>query len=175
MRFISKWVPAIGLAALALAVTPRGAQAREPGAYFGGSYGQYRIDESNLKKNDTLWKAFVGGRFGDWFGLEGAFVNFDRASNQSSSFETDGWSAAAVLSAPLGPNSALYAKGGEYRWSAKSDFAGVRRNDDGSDPFWGAGFRFGVTDVLGLRVEYERYKVVDLRLNTISVGLQADF
>lgn len=158
-----------------LAVMPLVAQAAPPNAYFGGSYGQYRFDERGLKENDTIWKAFIGGQFNDWFGLEGAFVNFDRAANQGSSFETDGWSAAAVLSVPLGPNSALYAKGGEYWWDAKSNFAGVSANDKGNDPFWGAGLRFGLTNVLHLRLEYERYKVATFDLNSVSVGLQAAF
>ena len=159
----------------AAAVAPWGAHAAAPGPYFGGSYGQYRIDESGLKKNDALWKAFIGAQFNNWFGLEGSFVSFDRASSQSSSFETDGWTAAAVLSLPLGPNSALYAKGGEYWWNAKSSFAGVSKNTDGNDPFWGGGIRFGLTDVICMRVEYERYKVSTIHLDSVSVGLQASF
>jgi OOP family OmpA-OmpF porin len=173
MRVSKLVLPVVGL--IGLSAVPLCAQAERPGAYFGGSYGRYRIDENALKKNDSLWKAFIGTQFNDWFGLEAAFVNFDRASNQNSSFETDGWSAAAVVSLPLGPNSALYAKGGEYWWSAKSNFAGVRRDDNGNDPFWGGGIRFGLSDVLSLRVEYERYKVVNVNLDSISVGLQATF
>lgn len=173
MRSRRIFLPVVG--ALGLCLAPLAANADRPGAYFGGSYGQYRIKESSLKENDSLWKAFIGAQFTDWLALEAAFVNFDRASNQNSSFETDGWSGAALLSLPLGANSSLYAKGGEYRWDAKSNFAGVRRNDNGNDPFWGAGIRFGLSDVFGLRVEYERYKVVDIHLDAVSVGLQAKF
>ena len=166
-------VAVLGL--LGLSLVPAAANALNAGPYFGASYGQYRIKETGLDENDALWKAFIGGQLNEWFGVEAAFVSFDRASNQNSSFETDGWTAAAVLSLPLGANSALYAKGGEYWWKAKSSFGGVSADDSGNDPFWGGGVRFSLNDIFGLRVEYERYKVANINLDSVSVGLQAKF
>jgi OOP family OmpA-OmpF porin len=173
MHRCKKYLVVAGCTGLLLA--PAIVPAQQSGPYLGASYGRYDIKENTLDENDALWKAFLGAQLNPWFGLEAAFVNFDRASNQNSSFETDGWSAAAVLSLPLGTNSALYAKAGEYWWDAKSDFAGLRRDDNGNDPFWGAGLRVGLSPRVGLRVEFERYKVSDIDLDTASIGLQAFF
>lgn len=151
------------------------AYAQAPSLYFGGSWGQYDIEENAFDETDTLWKAFIGTELNHWFGLEAAFVNFDRAREQNSSYEADGWTGAAAVSIPFGGNSALYAKGGAFWWEAQSNFPGVRRDEDGTDPFWGAGLRFGIAEPLSLRVEYERYEVDSIDLDSVSVGLQANF
>jgi OmpA-OmpF porin, OOP family len=165
----------VGVAS-ALLLTPLGpAQAQRPGLYFGGAYGLYDIKEVALDEQDSFWKAFLGAQITDWLGIEASWIDFNRASNQGSTFETDGITAAAVLSLPVGPKSAVYAKAGQYWWDAQSNFAGVASDTDGDDGFFGAGFKFGFTDSVGLRVEYERYKVAAMDLDTASVGLQVTF
>ena len=167
-------IPALSALGISLAGVSA-ANARVSGPYFGGSYGQYDIEANNLDETDTLWKAFAGARFNEWLGAEASFVNFDRARNQGSSYEADGWSGAAIVSVPFAANSAVYAKGGVFWWDAQSNFGNVRRDEDGNDPFWGAGLRFGLADPFGVRIEYERYEVVDTDIDTVSVGLQANF
>jgi OmpA-OmpF porin, OOP family len=160
----------------ALMLAPLGsAQAARSGLYFGGSYGLYDIKEVTLDEQDTFWKAFLGAQFTDWFGLEVGYVDFNRATEQNSSFESDGLSAAAVLSLPLGPRSALYGKVGQFWWDAATTTSGVQTTSDSSDAFWGAGLKFGLSDAIGLRVEYERYDVFDIDLDAVSVGLQVTF
>ena len=51
----------------------------------------------------------------------------------------------------------------------------VNVDSDNSDPFYGAGFRIGLTEHFSMRLEVERYEVVDTDIDTASIGLQANF
>lgn len=165
--------PAFWLLGLALVPAAAGA-AGLGGPYFGGSYGQYRFKDTGLDENDAMWKAFVGGQFNDWVGVELGYVSMDRAENQGSSFEAEGFTAAAILSIPIAQKSAFYVKGGGFWWDADRR-GSVNVSSKASDPFYGAGFRFGLSDHFSLRVEYERYQVIDTDIDTASIGLQANF
>lgn len=151
---------------------PVSASADISGLYFGGTWGQYRFKD--LDENDTLWKAFFGGQFNDWFGLEAGYLSMDRASNQGSSFEAEGYTAAAILSIPIATKSSFYVKGGGLWWDAQRS-GSVNVDKKNSDPFYGAGFRIGLSDHFSLRLEYERYQIVDANIDSASVGLQANF
>lgn len=164
----------IGITA-GLALTPLAAQAQREGLYFGGSAGLYDIKENTLDEQDSFWKAFLGAQFSEWFALEASYVDFNRASNQSSSFEADGLGAAAVVSFPIGPKSAVFGKVGQLWWDANANLGGVQTRSDNSDTFWGAGLKFGLSQSVHLRLEYERYDVANVDLDAASVGVQVTF
>jgi opacity protein-like surface antigen len=173
-----KLLPFVGAAAIAAAPLTS-ARAELAGPYFGGSYGLYQFDESGIDEEDTMWKAFIGAQFNDWLGFEGAFVNLDPAREQGAGFfEADGWTAAAIASFPIGRQSAFFLKGGAFWWDAQIGGQTINANnvqDDDFDPFYGAGFRIGLSDNFSLRLEYERYEVLNADINSASIGLQANF
>lgn len=160
-------------AIVAALLAPAATAAGLSGPYFGGSYGQYRFKDNNLNENDTLWKAFVGGQFNNWLGVEAGYVAMDRAANQGSSFEAEGFTAAAIVSIPLAQKSAFYVKGGGFWWDA--DRSGPVSSNKDADPFYGAGFRFALSDHFSLRAEFERFEVVNTDIDSASIGLQANF
>lgn len=163
-------------AAFAALVTtlPLAAQA-EPEFFFGAGYGAYQIDENTLDEEDSLWKAYFGSMFNSAVGIELSYVDFARATAQGSSFDADGYGVALLLGVPLSSNFTVYAKGGLYFWDAESNFAGVRTTDDGDDPFYGAGLKFKLGPHLALRVEYERYKLSNVDLDTANLSIQGSF
>lgn len=167
-------LPVSILIASALLIPSMASAAGLSGPYFGASWGQYRFKDTGLNENDSLWKAYVGGQFNDWLGLEAGYVSMDRAANQGSSFEAEGYTAAAILSIPLAQKSAFYVKGGGFWWDADRK-GSVNVNKKDSDPFYGAGFRFALSDHFSLRLEYERYQVVETDIDSASIGLQANF
>ena len=171
---INKLFSLIGLSAVILPV-PLAAYADQPGVYLGASWGGYRINESDLHDNDNLVKGFVGGQFTDWFGIEGQWTDFNRLDNGNSRFDADGKGLAAVLSLPLASASSFFVKGGQFWWDSNSALGGVAGNKDGNDPFWGAGFKLGFNKHLAMRLEYERYDVAKIKLDTATVGLQFNF
>ena len=147
----------------------------DPGGYLGASWGGYRINESDFHDNDNLVKGYVGGQFTDWFGIEGQWTDFNRLDNGNSRFDADGKGLSAVLSLPLGSASSFFVKGGQFWWGSDSVLGGVVGDKDGNDPFWGAGFKLGFNKNLAMRLEYERYDVSKIKLDTATVGLQLNF
>lgn len=143
--------------------------------YLGAGYGAYQFKKSSLDASDSHWKAYLGTMFNSALGIELAYVDFSRASDQSSSFDADGYTAGLVLNFPMTENFAIYAKGGLFFWEAESSFAGINASDDGDDPFYGAGLQFKLNDALDLRVEYERYKIVNIDIDSATAALQFSF
>lgn len=162
---------------LAVATTlllPAVAQAA-PETYIGAGYGAYQFEENDLDESENHWKAYVGTMFNSAVGIELSYVDFDRAHDLGSSFDADGYSAGLVLALPVAKNFSVYAKGGIFFWDAQSRFAGLTASDDGDDPFYGAGVQFRLNDALDLRVEYERYEIVDIDIDSATAALQFSF
>lgn len=128
----------VRIAAIAACFAPMAALAR-PGVSIGGSRAAYRINESDLDEHDDLLTAFVGAKFTDWFGIEGTWTDFNHVDNGSSRLDADGKGLAAVLSAPIGLFSSVFAKAGQFCWDANSRLGGAVGDRDGNDPLFGAG------------------------------------
>jgi hypothetical protein len=151
--------------------------------YAGGALGYYRIDnedfleENNeLRDNRSAWKVFIGGTVGEIFGLEAAHIDFGDSRDGPLTLDTRGQTLAATLGIPVGDNSRIYAKAGRLYWDADAGIADNTLVDiDGDDPFYGAGIGFGVTSGLGVKVEYERYKLGDIDVDMPSVNLSLAF
>jgi OOP family OmpA-OmpF porin len=172
----SKQIPVlIGLAA-SLALLPWStARAERPGVYLGAAWGAYSIEESALDDNDDVLRAFAGLQFTDWFAVEGSWTDFNRLDSNNNRFEADGQGLAGVFSIPLGRASSLFAKVGQFWWETDSSIGGVVADQDGNDPFFGAGLRVGFNEHISLRLEVERYDVANIDLDTASIGLQFKF
>lgn len=163
------------LVVLSALTWPAMGMAADAGPYLGAGYGAYQFEDRGIDQSDSFWKGYVGAMINSAVGLELSYVDFSRADDQNASFDADGYGAAVLLSFPATENLALYAKGGVYFWDAQSSFAGLRTNDDGEDPFYGAGLQFRLNEPLDLRVEYERYEIVEVDIDSANVALQFSF
>lgn len=173
---ITKLRSLLGLSTVLLLGPLTAAQAQKPGLYVGAAVGAYSIDESNLNENDRVLKAYVGGQFTNWLGVEGSWTDFNRVDNSGGDkFEADGAGAAVVLSLPMGSTSSLFVKGGQFWWNSDSVLGGTLGASDGNDPFWGAGVKVGFNDHLRIRLEVERYDVAEIKLYTLMGGLEFKF
>ena len=150
-------------------------QANESGVYIGAGMGSYSINVNNLDKNDDVIKTLIGVQVNDMFGLEASMTDFDRINNGGDRFEADGHGLAAVLSFPVGESSALFVKGGQFWWDADASISNTSQSSNGNDPFWGAGFKFGFTEALALRLEAERYDVINAHVKTFTLGVDYRF
>jgi len=173
---ISKLVLLFGLPVVLVLVPFAAAHAQHPGVYLGGAWGAYSINESEFDDHDDLLKAYLGGQFNNWFGIEGSWVDFNRLDNGAGDkFKVDGSGLAAVFSFPLSDKSAAYVKAGEFWWKSDSVLGGVVGDRDGNDEFYGAGLKLGFNRHLALRLELERYDVTHVDLDTATIGLQFQF
>jgi OOP family OmpA-OmpF porin len=184
------------ISAVAFAV-PAAAQDR-PGFYAGGSLGQSDIDEEittglidpgsgPVDGKDTAFKVFGGYMFNRHFGVEGAYVNLGEVSYSGDFFglpvtggkvEVSGFNAAALGSYPITEQFSVFGKIGLLIWEAEaSDITGgvpFSAKEDGSDIFFGVGVGYNFTPNLGVRIEWERFKVEvldDVDADLISVGI----
>lgn len=150
-------------------VTP--VHAESPGIYVGAALGSYNIDDGNLDDNDRVLKTLIGFQLNSFFGIEAAWTDFNRVNNGGDRFESDGQGVAAALSLPLG----IFVKAGQFWWDSDSVFSGTSQSSNANDPFWGVGFKFNFTDNLALRLEAERYDVLNTYINTYTAGLDLKF
>ncbi len=164
-----------GLSATVLSAPLATLAAQTPGIYIGGEWGAYSIHESNLKEHDNVLKAYVGGQFNSWFGLEGSWTDFNRLNNGNDRFEADGKGLSAVFSFPVGTASSVFVKAGEFWWNSDSSLGSSLNAKDGNDPFYGVGFKYGFNEHLALRVEGEHYDVANSKLRTLLAGLEFKF
>jgi hypothetical protein len=146
-------------------------QAQDTGVYIGAAVGSYKINDANVNDNDRVIKTLAGYQFNSLFGVEAAWTDFNRVNNGGDRFESDGHGVAAVLSLPFG----LFVKGGQFWWDSNSVLNNTSQSSNGNDPFWGAGFKFGLTNHLALHLEAERYDVQRTHLNTYTAGLDYRF
>ena len=172
---INKLYSLIGLSAVLLLGPLTAAQAQKPGLFVGVGVGAYSIDESDLSDNDHVIKAFVGGQFTNWFGVEGSWTDFNRTNSGSDRFEADGAGLSVVFSLPMGSTSSIFIKGGQYWWKSDSLLGGTLGASDGNDPFYGVGVKLGFNDHVAVRIEVERYDVASIELYTLTGGIEFKF
>lgn len=159
------------------------AQAQEDnpsGFYLGAGVGQFNvqiddIDQTDnaierLDDDDRAWKAFAGYRFGRFFALEAAYIDFgspntrSEASGSSGDFSLDlqGFAPYVIGTIPLGPVE-LFGKIGYYFYDI--DLAAdiddplapdIDSSASDEDLLYGVGVGMTFIQRLNVRLEYER-------------------
>jgi OmpA-OmpF porin, OOP family len=186
---IRKILLASGLALSALlAATQASAQ-----AFVGGSFGKSDIDSEitdglitsgSVDGKDTAFKVFGGYMFNRHFGVEGAYVNLGEVSYSGDFFglpvtggkvEVSGFNVAALGSYPITEQFSVFGKIGLFIWESEaSDTTGglpFSNQADGTDISFGIGVGYNFTRNLGVRAEWERFKLDDVDATLISLGV----
>lgn len=174
---IRKVLVASGLALSGLlAATQASAQ-----AFIGGSIGQSDVDESIttglitsgvVDGKDTGFKVFGGYMFNRNIGVEAAYVDlgevsysgrFGAALVTGGKVEVTGFNIAALGSFPINEQFSVFGKIGLFIWDVEaSDVTGgvpFSAKNDGTDISFGLGVGYNFTRNLGVRAEWERFKV----------------
>jgi OOP family OmpA-OmpF porin len=161
---------AIAVAVVALAGTGP-AMAQDPeeqeGVYVGGGVGDFSVeiddfdgDDINFDDSDTVYKAFVGYRFNQFFGAQ--FDYYDLGSSdspinnlQTLELETAGWAVRVEGTLPLAFFE-LFATAGLMYSDVEASIGGQEVYDDtDSDPVYSVGAGFEIAERVVLRLEYE--------------------
>ncbi len=171
-----------------LAATQASAQ-----AFVGASIGQSDVDEDitaglitsgSVDSKDNAFKVFGGYMFNRHFGVEGAYVDlgevsysgsFGSAAVNGGKVETTGFNVAALGSYPVTEAFSVFGKIGLFIWEAEaSDTTGgvpFSEKTDGTDISFGLGLNYQFTRNLGVRAEWERFKLDEADADLISVGI----
>lgn len=158
---------------------PQAALAADSNAGFYGGIGAGRsytdINAGSISgakdEKDTAWKFFGGYQFNRYLGVEGGYVDLGKASVSGTSggipaaatLDSKVWQAAAVGSLPLGQQFALTGKLGVAR--ADTDVGGnigampIGTTDHNTAPTYGLGMRYDINSKIGVRAEWERFRL----------------
>lgn len=185
----SVWACVLLAAVLLTAPTTVGAQ----GLYVGGAYGwtgvdlaEDGIDWATFEDNADGYKLLAGYR-GEFFGLEGAWINFGSVdATELEGFDegwaeadTDAWSLALTAHLPLGSFLTASAKAGYYFWDSQ-----VTGTDDfldqwgdaatsGEDYFYGFGLLVNVSEHFAVVGEWETYPAAgEFDFEMMSIGVR---
>ena len=167
------------LATLVLAIAPL-AEAADNGIYIGAGYVQsdYGLDDPDLAgfdDEDSGFKAIVGWRVIDNFGVEVNYIDHGDAlipPDTRLGAETISGFAVGYLDFPLLD---LFAKAGATSWKVDAVSGGTNFDEDDFDFAWGVGIQARIWS-LGARLEYEQFPIVDdEKLDTISLSFTYTF
>lgn len=139
--------------------------------YIGGSYGMSRINNSDFDDNTNILKAFAGGKFGDFIGVEAAALDYGSANDNDLKSDLTGASVALVGFLPFTDSFEGFIKLGNLWWENDIRFLGFKDSQDGEELFYGGGFSFYFNKTLVMRFELERYTV---ELSSDEVGIDID-
>lgn len=179
-RLLTAALLVIGLAGL-----PVAAPLANPNLYVGGGLGYYRIKDASFPANGSnedfrddrvAWRVFGGARMGTIFGVEGGYQDFGRSRDGAARAEIDGWNLGLTAQVPLIPLITPYAKLGQLFWDRETRVGDVRTSSrSSSNMYYGLGVRFSLLPGVGLRLDYDRYKVDDANVDLATINLQIGF
>jgi OOP family OmpA-OmpF porin len=146
------------IAVATLLAGPAGAQTRAPDSGFYGGLGVGHSDSnlgSAIDSTDTAWKAFGGYQFNRYIAVEGGYIDLGKTATPGASFDSKALQASAVGSLPVTPQFAFTGKLGVAQ--VKTDVNGG--TDHNFDPTYGLGLRYDINRQIGIRGEWERFRV----------------
>ena len=157
----------------------------DTGLYLGASVGSAGLDVSSggvsYDDNDMAYKIFAGYNIGIIplinLGVEGSYVNFGTAkgtvSGNNAETKVTGLDAFALAGVNMGPIM-LFGKVGAIRWDGESTLLSQTADDSGTDPAYGLGLQFQLLS-LGIRAEYEIFKLDAVDIGLVSAGVSYTF
>ena len=132
--------------------------------YVGIGFGETDYDADSISTFDDPngTEVYVGFRSGENLAIEFGIVDFGEADDgipPEWHLEADSLAFSLLGIAPVGPGSEIFFQLGFHSWDIElsEDGFGVFAEDDGSDLFYGFGFRTKVTEILGLGLRYNIY------------------
>ncbi|TMH39830.1 MAG: hypothetical protein E6H54_20375 [Betaproteobacteria bacterium] len=159
-------IAVFGLAAAALAL-PAAAQMSMSSAYVGGSIGQSKFKADcgsfSCDKNDTSFRLFGGYQFTRNIAAELGYADLGKlkisGGGLSGEIEATAWDLSGVFSWPFANQFAVFGRLGVARTEGKVSGAFGSAKDNKSGVTWGLGAQYDFNRNLGLRGEWQRYRV----------------
>lgn len=132
-----------------------------------------------LDGETTGGRLLFGYAFNDFFAAEIAHVDFGEldqsALGLSLSAEADGQELAVLGRLPLGERFALYGRLGYISWDGDVGVDNLTAGISGNDISVGAGLEFAASDSLSLGLNATRYRLDDLDLAVVGLGIRFRF
>ena len=170
-----------------LALVPLTATA-ESGFYIGGSVGSSSLTDDfsgfDVDASSTSFRLTAGWLFNEFFSLEGGYHNFGDFEQGFTvggnpfdiRLKADGFTLGATGIIPLGERFALFGRAGAFFWDGDAEINNISQaRPEDTNPYFGAGARFAITDHLSLVGDWTRYELEDTESGVIALGLTYRF
>ena len=153
------------------------ASAADNGFYLGAGVTQTKFDADDLnddfKLDDNSFKLIAGFRPLDWLAVEANYIDLGSESGGGASIDSNAITASVLLLKEFQVID-LYARAGLAHWNVDTNLSDL--DDSGSEFTYGVGVgaHFGS---IGVRAEYERFKLgdFDTDVNTLSLSVTYTF
>lgn len=157
--------------ALALPAVPAMAEDMESGLSLGVDAGRAEARNAcdnviNCSSDDTTVRVSLGWQFTPMIGIEAGYASFGTVfesndNNFSANQDANAWTLSVLGTIPVADRFGLYGRVGAARFD--NDASGLVQgvpvsSENETKPFFGAGLKFGLTENVALRAEYQRYK-----------------
>jgi hypothetical protein len=167
------------LGTFSLAALAPQASAADNGFYLGAGVTQTKFDADELSDDfeldDNSFKVIAGFRPLDWLAVEANYIDLGSESGGGGSIDSNAITASVLFLKEFHVID-LYARAGIARWNVDTDFGPIDESQDGNEFTYGVGVgaHFGS---IGVRAEYERFKLgdFDTDVNTLSLSVTYTF
>jgi opacity protein-like surface antigen len=151
--------------------------------YVGIGFGETDYDADDISSFDDPdgLEIYLGFESNENLGFEIGFVDFGEADDgipPEWHLEADSLAFSLLAKAPVGEKAEVFFQFGLHMWDIElsEDGFGVFAEDDGSDIFYGIGFRGNVTDKVGLGLRYNNYDIDgEFDVTRLSLNAQINF
>lgn len=165
--------PSLLCLALVLPAAPALADDMENGLTLGIDGGRAEARSAcdnviNCSSDDTAARVSLGWQFTPMIGLEAGYSSFgtvfeSRNNTFSANQDANAWTLSLLGTIPIADRFGIYGRVGAARFDNDTSGTGLVQgvpvnNDNRTKPYFGAGLKFGLTDNVALRAEYQRYK-----------------
>ena len=106
---------------------------------------------SGCDDSATFYRVYSGARLLPFFGMEVGYMHSDDMGSSAFNVKPRGIDLTTLFHLPMGSRMDVYAKAGAFFWD--TEFGGT--DEQGTDFQTGVGIRFGVTDSISLRADYD--------------------
>lgn len=121
----------------------------------------------NCSDDDTSVRVSLGYQFTPMVGVEAGYTSFgtvfdanDTTNSVTAKQDANAWTLSVLGTIPVGDRFGIYGRAGAARFDNNNSgtVQGIPvSNDNRTKPYFGAGLKFGLTDNVALRAEYQRY------------------
>lgn len=153
------------------------------GFYAGAGFGLTQIEDEDqgisFKDNPLGWRLLAGYDINENFGIEGSYINSGKAEDdvfgENVEAELSAFTLAVVGLLPISDSAQLFGKVGFYSGEQEVTVQGFTLDQDEDGATVGAGIRFGTSEALAIRGEFEWYDTDLDTLWSVGIGFQYYF
>lgn len=169
-RKISLLILTFSLTTPALAIaTP---QDNLPNSLYLGGGGGLSLDQDSGNDKKISGKAFAGFEFNKILSLDAGYVDLGRHDTGNNNTARERGPFLAVLAHFVaGESFSPFIKGGVHRLEVETRTNNIDSKERNNDPVWGAGFNSNIGRHMGVRFEWERFKINNHDTDLVSANI----